>query len=288
MSMAAFDPPMGAVAEVVRRALNEDLGALGDITSVAVIPDDARGEGRFVSRAAGVLAGARAATEVFRQLDAGVEVSWSTSDGSWISPGEELGRISGALRPILAGERSALNLLCHCSGIATLTRSFVDAVESAGGHARVRDTRKTLPGLRALEKAAVRAGRGANHRESLSDAVLIKDNHLRYLPLGDAVDRARAMWPGRVIEVECDTLEQVAEAKAAGPDLVLVDNMTPDEVREAVAVLGGAVPVEVSGGVTLETAGAYAAAGADYVSVGALTHSAPALDLGLDLGAVES
>jgi nicotinate-nucleotide pyrophosphorylase (carboxylating) len=166
-----------------------------------------------------------------------------------------------------------------------LTRRFVDAVETAGGHARVRDTRKTLPGLRALEKGAVRAGGGANHRECLSDAVLIKDNHLRYLPLREAVERARAMWPGRVVEVECDTLEQVAEAKTAGLDLVLVDNMTPDQVREAVAALGGAIPVEVSGGVTLDTAGAYAAAGADYLSVGALTHSAPALDLALDFDA---
>jgi nicotinate-nucleotide pyrophosphorylase (carboxylating) len=283
--MSDYDPPHHVVRRVVRHALDEDLGTLGDLTSLAVIPEDADGRGRFAARAAGVLAGTRAATHVFLQLDERVTVAWQAHDGDPVGAGDELGRVDGPLRAILAGERTALNLLCHCSGVATLTRRFVDAVETAGGHARVRDTRKTLPGLRALEKGAVRAGGGANHRECLSDAVLIKDNHLRYLPLREAVERARAMWPGRVVEVECDTLEQVAEAKTAGLDLVLVDNMTPDQVREAVAALGGAIPVEVSGGVTLDTAGAYAAAGADYLSVGALTHSAPALDLALDFDA---
>ncbi len=279
--MSGFDPPAGAVREVVRRALDEDLGALGDLTSSAVVPTDARGSGRFVARRAGVVAGTAAAGEVFRQVDPEVTVTWLVADGDAINEGDELGRVAGSAGSILVAERTALNLLCHCSGIATLTRRFVAAVEGTG--ARIRDTRKTLPGLRALEKAAVRAGGGFNHRESLSDAVLIKDNHLAHLTLRDAVERARAHWPGRIVEVECDTLEQVGEAKAVGPDLVLLDNMAPDEVAEAVAVLGGAVPVEVSGGVDLETAHAYGEAGADYVSVGAITHSAPALDLALDL-----
>ncbi len=279
--MTDLDPPMTATREVVQRALEEDLGALGDLTSIAVVPADALGAGRFIARRAGVVAGIAAASEVFRQVDADVVRRWSVADGDAIAEGDELGRVEGSVRSILLAERTALNLLCHCSGIATFTRRFVEAVD--GTSARIRDTRKTLPGLRALEKAAVRAGGGYNHRESLSDAVLIKDNHLAHLSLRDAVDSARARWPGRIVEVECDTLEQVAEAKAAGPDLVLLDNMAPHDVAEAVATLGGGVPVEVSGGVDLESARAYAEAGADFISVGAITHSSPALDIALDL-----
>jgi nicotinate-nucleotide pyrophosphorylase (carboxylating) len=279
--MSDFDPPVNVVRDAVERALVEDLGALGDVTSVAVVPEDARGIARFAARAVGVIAGTAAATETFGQVDPTVSVTWTVSDGDGVDTGAEFGKVEGPVRSLLAAERTALNFLTHCSGIATVTRRFVDAV--AGTPARIRDTRKTLPGLRALEKAAVRAGGGFNHRESLSDAVLIKDNHLAHLPLREAVERARARWPGRVVEVECDSLEQVAEAKAVGPDLVLLDNMTPTEVTEAVATLGGALPVEVSGGVTLDTARAYAEAGADFVSVGAITHSAPALDIALDL-----
>jgi nicotinate-nucleotide pyrophosphorylase (carboxylating) len=276
-----FDPPIVAVREIVGRALAEDLGALGDLTTIAVVPDETPGAGRFVVRRGGVVAGTASAAEVFHQVDPAVSVYWTVAEGDRVEEASELGRVEGPLRSILVAERTALNLLCHCSGVATSTRRFVDAV--AGTAARIRDTRKTLPGLRALEKAAVRAGGGFNHRESLSDAVLVKDNHLAHRSLREAVDRARRQWPGRVVEVECDTLGDVAEAKAAGPDLVLLDNMSPEQVREAVSLLGGAAPVEVSGGVTLETAGAYAHAGADYVSVGAITHSAPALDIALDL-----
>jgi len=279
--MTDLDPPTAVVRDVVRRALAEDLGALGDLTSIAVVPEDHGGTGRFVARAPGVVAGTAAATETFAQVDPTVSVAWSATDGVAADDGDELGRVEGPVRSLLAAERTALNLLTHCSGIATLTRRFVDAVTGTG--ARIRDTRKTLPGLRALEKAAVRAGGGFNHRESLSDAVLIKDNHLAHLPLREAVERARARWPGRVVEVECDSLDQVAEAKTVGPDLVLLDNMTPSEVTEAVATLGGALPVEVSGGVSLETVRAYAEAGADFISIGAITHSAPALDIALDL-----
>jgi nicotinate-nucleotide pyrophosphorylase (carboxylating) len=169
--------------------------------------------------------------------------------------------------------------LCHLSGIATLTRRYVDAARPA----RVRDTRKTTPGLRALEKAAVRAGGGVNHRGSLSDGILVKDNHLGGLTVEEAVERARAGWPGRSVQVECDTPDQVKAALVAGADLVLLDNMTPDAVAACVSVISGRCLVEVSGGVTLDTVAAYAAAGADLISVGALTHSAPILDIGLDL-----
>ncbi|MGH9011055.1 MAG: carboxylating nicotinate-nucleotide diphosphorylase, partial [Acidimicrobiia bacterium] len=282
-----MDPPISAVREAVTRALAEDLGVLGDLTSTALIPADAAGTGHFVARRSGVLAGTATAGEVFAQLDPAVTVIWAAADGDRLSAGQRLGTVSGPLRSVLTGERSALNFLGHLSGIATLTRTYADA---AGERCRIRDTRKTTPGLRALEKAAVRAGGGANHRGNLSDAVLVKDNHLRHLgrsggapgsTIADAIDRAQARWPGVVVEVECDTLDQVAEAKAAGAALVLVDNMTPDEVAQAVGIAGDAFPIEVSGGVTLDTVAAYAAAGADLISVGALTHSAPVLDIGL-------
>jgi nicotinate-nucleotide pyrophosphorylase (carboxylating) len=183
---------------------------------------------------------------------------------------------------VLTAERTALNFLCHLSGIATLTRRYVEAARPA----RVRDTRKTTPGLRALEKAAVRAGGGVNHRGSLSDGILVKDNHLGGLGVDEAVERARARWPGRTVQVECDTADQVKAALVAGADLVLLDNMAPDQVGVCVALVRAAPRpclVEVSGGVTLDNVAAYAAAGADLVAVGALTHSAPALDIGLDL-----
>ncbi len=276
-----FDPPVSAVVDAVRRALAEDLGNLGDLTSAAIIPAGVDGHARIVARAPGVLAGTAAATEVYDYLDPDVSVDWGLVDGDDVAAGAVIGTVSGPLRSILTGERSALNFLGHLSGVATLTRAYVTA--AGNDRTAIRDTRKTTPGLRALEKAAVRAGGGVNHRGGLSDAVLVKDNHLRWCSITDAVARARRRWPGVTVEVECDTLDQVAEAKAAGADLVLVDNMTPDQVEAAVAVLGGAAPVEVSGGVTLENVAGYAAAGADLISVGALTHSAPALDIALDL-----
>lgn len=277
---SSLDPPAGILREVVALALREDLGLLGDLTSLAVIPEEAEGTARFVARSDGVLAGTAAATEVFRQLDSDVVVAWTAADGAELTPGLPFGSVSGPLRSLLGGERSALNLLQHCSGIATLTRRYVRATR---GRAQIRDTRKTLPGLRALEKAAVRAGGGFNHRECLSDAVLIKDNHLVHHDLPSAVGRARAHWPGRVVEVECDTLDQVRQAVEVAADLILLDNMTPEQVREARAIAGPDGALEVSGGVSLDTVAAYAEAGATYISVGAITHSAPALDIGLDL-----
>jgi nicotinate-nucleotide pyrophosphorylase (carboxylating) len=279
----AFDPPVTAIREAVARALAEDLGVLGDLTSTALIPGDAAGTGHFMARVDGVLAGTAVASEVFAQLDPAVTVTWLAADGDRLVAGQQVGTVAGPLRSLLTGERSALNFLGHLSGIATLTRAHVDAAAAAGGQARIRDTRKTTPGLRALEKAAVRAGGGANHRGNLSDAVLVKDNHLRHCSIAEAVDRARSRWPGVAVEVECDTLDQVAEAKAAGADVVLLDNMTPEQVAQAVGIAGGAMPLEVSGRVTLDTVAAYAAAGADLISVGALTHSAPVLDIALDL-----
>jgi nicotinate-nucleotide pyrophosphorylase (carboxylating) len=274
-----FDPPAEVLRDVVARALAEDFGILGDLTSIATIPEEARGSAAVVARRYGVLAGRAAATEVFRQVDPTLEVEWLAADGDVIDSGQRLALVDGDLRSILGAERTALNLLQHASGVATATHRYVEA---CAGRARVRDTRKTLPGLRAIEKAAVRAGGGFNHRECLSDAVLIKDNHLAAMDLTAAVGRSRARWPGRVIEVECDTLAQVHEAVAAGADLILLDNMSPDDVRECVAAVDGMVPLEISGGVNLDTIGAYAETGAEYISVGAITHSAPALDLALD------
>ncbi len=283
MTGASVDPPRHAVREVVARAIAEDLGPLGDLTS-ALIPEDRIGVADVVARAAGVLAGTLCATEVYVQIDPAVHVDWLVTDGEALSRGAKVGRIEGPMRSLLTGERSALNFLCHLSGVATMTRRFVDA---AGTRTKIWDTRKTLPGLRALEKAAVRAGGGVNHRGSLSDFVLVKDNHLGGIGIGPAVEIAHTQWPGRAVEVECDRIEQVAEALDAGAEMVLLDNMDPDQVRTCVAMVRERarrpVLVEVSGGVTLDTVAAYAAAGADLISSSAITQSAPALDLGLDL-----
>jgi nicotinate-nucleotide pyrophosphorylase (carboxylating) len=278
-----FDAPLHVVRAVVASALAEDIGPLGDLTA-AMVPADARAAVDVVARAEGVLAGTACATEVFAQLDAAVEVQWLLDDGDVLGPGTKVGEVSGPLRSVLTGERSALNFLCHLSGVASLTRRFVDA---AGPTARIWDTRKTLPGLRAVEKAAVRAGGGVNHRGSLSEFVLVKDNHLAGLGITEAVQRAQARWPGRTVEVECDRAEQVHEAIAAGATMVLLDNMPPDAVRACVSMARTTAPagflVEVSGGVTLDTVRAYADAGADLVSTSVITQSAPALDLAFDL-----
>jgi nicotinate-nucleotide pyrophosphorylase (carboxylating) len=278
--MRTFDPPRTVVRRLVEDALIEDLGLLGDITSIACIGEDQSAVAAFVSREEGVLAGTALAIETYRQLDANVNIKWAARDGESVEAGAELGQLTGSLRAILAGERTALNFMCHCSGVASLTRRYVRA---AHGKARILDTRKTVPTLRAVQRAAVRAGGGFNHRDSLSDAVLIKDNHLAALGVTLAVERARARWPGRTIEVECESSEQVAEARDADVDRILLDNMSPDEVRVAVKLMGGRSKIEVSGGVTLDTVGAYAEAGADFISIGAMTHSVRILDIGLDI-----
>jgi nicotinate-nucleotide pyrophosphorylase (carboxylating) len=278
--MSSFDTPRAIVARAVETALVEDVGVLGDITTLACVDEDQQAAAVFVARADGVLAGTALATETFRQVDDRVSVEWTARDGDLVTAGSQLGRVAGRLRSILTGERTALNFLCHCSGIATATHRYVMA---AHGKVRVLDTRKTIPGLRAIQRAAVRAGGGYNHRDSLSDAVLIKDNHVAATGITKSIERARSAWPGRMIEVECDTLDQVVEARDAGADRVLLDNMTADQVRTAVGLLEGAIEVEVSGGITLETIAAYADSGADFVSVGALTHSVAVFDIGLDM-----
>lgn len=278
-----FDPPHHLVRDIVGRALAEDLGSLGDLTA-ALFDQGVKAGADIVPRKPGILAGSACATEVFAQLDPNVMVSWSAADGDPIVAGAPIAHLEGPLASIVTGERTALNFLCHLSGVATLTRTFADrAAVASGGRARVWDTRKTLPGLRAFEKAAVAAGGGTSHRGSLSEMVLVKDNHLMRMSVADAVARAEDRWPGRGIEIECDRIEQVAEAVAAGATMVLLDNMTPEQVRECVDLVGGRLLVEVSGGITLETVGAYAAAGADLISTSVITQSAPALDLGLDL-----
>ncbi|HLY84716.1 MAG TPA: carboxylating nicotinate-nucleotide diphosphorylase [Acidimicrobiales bacterium] len=277
--MSWIDPPRSAVREAVTRALAEDLGVLGDLTA-GLVPDDAVARAAFVCRGEGVLAGRLCAIETFAAVDPAVVVDWRIPDGVELRPGDVIAVVEGSLGSILTAERTALNLLGRLSGVATLTRRYVHAAQ---GLARIRDTRKTTPGLRALEKAAVRAGGGANHRGSLSDGLLVKDNHLAGLSITEAVQRAKRRWPGHPVEVECDTAAQVNEAVAAGADMVLLDNMTPDAVASCVKLVGGRAAVEVSGGVTLETVPHYAAAGVDFISVGALTHSAPAVDIGLDL-----
>ena len=279
-------PPITAVREAVARALAEDLTPIGDLTS-ALLPPDLEATALFVPRSDGVLAGRLCADEAIRQVDETLVVSWSADDGDRLTAGAEIGRVTGRLAPILTAERTALNFLGHLSGVATLTARFVDSIAAVGGSLRVWDTRKTTPGLRPLEKAAVRAGGGANHRGNLSDWVLLKDNHLELFGIAEAVARARHRWPGRTVHVECGDLDQVRQAVEAGADALLLDNMDPDEVRAVVAEVRAADPrrplLEISGRVSLETITAYATTGADMVSIGALTHSAPVLDIGLDV-----
>ena len=287
--MALADPYRSAVREAVARALAEDLAPLGDITS-ALLPADATATADFVPRTAGVLAGTACATETFAQLDSTVEVLWHVADGDAVTPGQVIGTVAGPMASILTGERTALNLLCHLSGVASLTRRFVDAA-AEGGAARVWDTRKTTPGLRTLEKAAVRAGGAVNHRGNLSEWVMFKDNHLQLLGIREAVAAAKAAWPGKLVHVEATDLDQLGQALEAGADAVLLDNMTPEEAKAAVDLAdgwahdhGGRRPLlECSGGITIETAAAYAATGVDLLSSSQITQSAPALDIGLDV-----
>lgn len=282
---AANDPPVAAVREAVARALAEDVLPLGDLTA-ALLDPSGKAVLRMVSRTDGVAAGRLCALEAFAQVDGSIAVDWQVPDGERVHAGTVLCEVRGPLGSLLTAERTALNFVCHLSGVATATRRLVDAVAAVNPATRVLDTRKTLPGLRALQKAAVRAGGGTNHRGSLSEGVLVKDNHLGGIGIAEAVHRARHRWPGRMVEVECDTLDQVHEAARAGATVVMLDNMAPHQVAQAVAAVratGSGALVEVSGGVTAATAPAYAAAGADLVSVGALTHSVTALDVGLDL-----
>ncbi len=278
------------VRELVRQALAEDVGA-GDVSTALTVGSDARAKGQITARREGVVAGLPLLWRVWGELSSGIRVAAAVRDGTPVSPGQRVARVSGPAAPLLTGERTALNFLQHLSGIATLTARYVAVV--AGTGCRVLDTRKTVPGWRSLAKYAVRAGGGHNHRQGLYDRVLIKDNHWAASRGGvpAAVARARRERPDLVVEVEVDCLEQLEAVLPLGVDWILLDNFDPPGVRAAVARRDAADPkrrtrLEVSGNVTLETARAYAQAGADAVSVGRLTHSAPALDLGLDLETV--
>lgn len=268
--------------EVVGRALSEDLGPNGDITSDSVIPEGSVSRGVFVARSEGVIAGLDVAAYVFEALDHVVTFDPLVEDGDRIPSGGHIAVVDGPTRSILSGERTALNLLGRMSGVATATAGLVDSV--AGTEARIADTRKTMPGLRALDKYAVRVGGGMNHRFGLYDAVLIKDNHLAAAPdIAGAVTAARAaVSPGVMIEVEVTTLEQLADLLETDADRVLLDNMGPEMLRQAVEMVAGRMTTEASGGVTMDNVRLIAETGVDIISVGWITHSAPQLDIALD------
>lgn len=271
--------------EAVQRALDEDLQSTGDITTRALIPPEARGKAHIVLREDGVVAGLPLASMTFRLLDGRVNFHSLAADGNRVPAGTDIARVEGPVVGILEGERTALNFLQRLSGIATLTSRFVELAAPYG--AEILDTRKTTPGLRVLEKYAVRAGGGRNHRMGLFDAVLIKDNHVTAAGgVARAVEVARAhLGAGAEIEVEVGLLEDLGGAIEAGADVVMLDNMSVEETREAVRMAGGRVKLESSGGITLDNVAAYASAGVDFISVGALTHSARALDIALELEA---
>jgi nicotinate-nucleotide pyrophosphorylase (carboxylating) len=265
---------------LVRRALAEDVGG-GDVTTTATVPEDARARALITQKAPGVVFGLEIAEQVFRALDPELSFERLTDEGRWRERGPVL-RIEGSARAILTGERTALNFLQRLSGVATMAARAVRAVDGTG--TRILDTRKTTPGLRELEKAAVAAGGGTNHRAGLYDAILIKENHAALAGgVGEAVRRSREAAPELPLEVECRTLEEVDEALEAGATRILLDNMTPSQLRAAVARVGGRAELEASGGVTLETLRDAASTGVQFISVGAMTHSAPALDLSLIL-----
>ncbi|WP_343235312.1 carboxylating nicotinate-nucleotide diphosphorylase [Streptomyces sp. SID10853] len=281
LATAGLDPVL--VEDIAHLAIDEDLDGGVDVTSVATVPADAVATGDFTAREAGTVAGLRVAEAVLSIVcTEAFEVERHVEDGERVAAGQKLLSVTTRTRDLLTAERSALNLLCRLSGIATATRAWADVLE--GTRARVRDTRKTTPGLRALEKYAVRCGGGVNHRMSLSDAALVKDNHVVAAGgVAEAFKLVRAEFPDLPIEVEVDTIAQVTEVLEAGADLILLDNFTPEQTAEAVALVAGRALLESSGRLTLETARAYAETGVDHLAVGGLTHSSPILDIGLDL-----
>ena len=267
--------------DLIRRALAEDLAGGQDITSVATVSGSESVVADFVARKAGVIAGVEMAVATLREVGVS-DIQVFLSDGDHVKAGSVVMTVRGDTRAILLAERTALNFLGHLGGIATLTHAWVQAI--AGTACTIRDTRKTTPGMRLLEKAAVVAGGGANHRLSLSDAALIKDNHIAAAGgVVEAFSKVRAAFPGAFIEIEVDSLDQLKEVAPQSPDLVLLDNMTPTQCKEAVAFVAGRFKLEASGGISLENAMAYAQTGVDYLAIGALTHSAPVLDIGLDM-----
>jgi len=283
LAPGAFLNPL-VIEDAARRALEEDLGRAGDITSAATIPAGKKARARLAARKPGVLAGLACAAEAFRQLDAAIEFHAKKRDGDALKAGDVVADIAGDARAVLTAERVALNFAMHLSGIATFTAAFVARVKHT--RAKIVCTRKTIPGLRALEKYAVRCGGGMNHRFGLDDAVLIKDNHIAVAGgVAAALKAARASVGHLVkIEIEVDSLDQLSEVlKTGGADVALLDNMDPATMKRAVEMVSGKISLEASGGVNLDTVAAIAETGVDMISVGALTHSAPALDLGLDI-----
>ncbi len=297
-SAASFDPPPDDVSQAVATALAEDLGPLGDLTS-SLIPPSRTAAAKIVSHSEGTLAGTACAQETFRQVDPATTCDWQARDGDRLSAGQTLAQVSGSLSSICTAERVALNFLSHLSGIASHTRKFTDR---ARAQPAVLDTRKTTPGLRTLEKAAVRAGGGTNHRLNLSERIMLKDNHLSALAIPEAVAQARQNWPDHKIQVECDTPQQAQQAMLAGADAILLDNMTPEEVAQVVRLVkqcqsdgqpqpdstrrAGGTPtpyIEVSGGITLENIDDYLNLDIDAISCGSLIGAARALDIGLDV-----
>jgi nicotinate-nucleotide pyrophosphorylase (carboxylating) len=269
--------------DLIKAALAEDLAGGEDITSVATISATATAKADFTARKSGVIAGIEIAEAVLREVGLS-EVTRFKADGDHVKAGDILLSVSGNTRAILLAERTALNFFSHLSGIATLTSAWVK--EMAGTKCQVRDTRKTTPGMRVLEKYAVRMGGGTNHRMTLSDAALIKDNHIAAAGgVVAAFAKVRELYPNSEIEIEVDTLEQLRDVLPQKPDLVLLDNMSPAQCREAVAIVNGACKLEASGGIAIESAHEYAESGVDYIAIGALTHSAPVFDIGLDLRA---
>lgn len=275
--------PLWYIDEAVRRALVEDVGK-GDLTTNALVPENARAQGVIYSKAHGILAGMSAAERTFQYLDPQIEINWELVDGSRLVPGSVIARVKGKGRALLTGERVALNFLQRLSGIATATREILKILE--GTKAQLIDTRKTTPGLRLLEKYAVRAGGGCNHRLGLDDGVLIKDNHIKIAGgIKEAIRRAKAGVPHTIkIEVEVESLAQLKDALDAGADIIMLDNMSLDTMREAVRITAGRVPLEASGGISKETIRKVAETGVDLISVGAVTHSAKALDISMDIG----
>ena len=267
--------------DLIRRALAEDLAGGQDITSVATVSGSERVVADFVARKAGVIAGVEMAVATLREVGI-TDIQVHLNDGDQVQPGSVVMTVRGDTRAILLAERTALNFLGHLGGIATLTNTWVKAI--AGTACTIRDTRKTTPGMRLLEKAAVVAGGGANHRLSLSESALIKDNHIAAAGgVSAAFTKVRAVFPDAFIEIEVDSIDQLKEVAAQSPDLVLLDNMTPAQCKEAVAFVAGRFKLEASGGISLENTLAYAQSGVDYLAIGALTHSAPVLDIGLDM-----
>ena len=271
--------------DVVSRALDEDLTPLGDL-SATLVPTGTMASATFVTRDSGVVAGSSCVLETFAQVDSDLRIDWRVTDGASVDAGTDIGSVAGSLESILVAERTALNFLMYLSGIATNTARFVRACT---GPAQVWDTRKTTPGLRSLEKAAVRAGGARNHRGNLSDWIMLKDNHLMGTSIADGVSLARERWPGRTVHVEADRLTQVEAAVAAGADAILLDNMSPDELRAAVARIqeltgvGRRPLVEASGGIDLDTIGPVSESGVDMISTSKLSFGAPTLDIGLDI-----